>query len=312
MSKSFYFSLKPLIPYWQSSRPLDLDRQFGRKAFTEVEIGFGIGEYFVRVAGRHPERNFLGIDNSWVASRRTMRKIAQTNLVNVRLLLADARLAFERLLKPRSIQRVYALFPCPWPKKRHIKYRLFSADFLRILNSRLKARGEFQLVSDHKTYVDWVVQEAVGTGFSVDLKSVPARFDTKYERKWQEHGQKNFYELRLIKEKPCKIKVKGDEILKTYRLDLFNPENFAPANQSGEHTVVFKEFIFDAKRQKALSEVITVEEGLRQHFWVAISREKGKWNIHVSSGSMVIPSEAVKEALELVYQAAVKSGAEES
>ena len=154
--KPRYISLKPLVLWRQAKRPTDWQRRFGRKATLEVEIGFGNGEFLVRRAQAHPECDFLGIELEWPSTHRALRKIAQANLPNVRLIQADARHAFERLLLPRSLHRAYALFPSPWPKERNARYRLFSHAFLKLLNSRLETGGETQIVTDHRPYLDWI------------------------------------------------------------------------------------------------------------------------------------------------------------
>jgi len=305
--KKDYFSLNPFLSHVQLKRPVDWSKEFGRKAPLAVEIGFGIGEYLVRTAKKQPAENFLGIDNSWVSVRRTLRKIAHEDLTNVRLLLTDAQMAFERLIKPRSLARVYSLFPCPWPKKKHMKYRLHSQDFLKVLNNRLVNNGELQMVTDHREYLDWVMEQSKATGFQAAWKEIEPKFDTKYERKWQSKGQSLFYELTLKKKKHLSVPLKEDVALKVYRLKSFCPEHFHPEGENGPRTIIFKGFLYDPKRQKAMVEVITSEENVRQHFWAAITLQKGQWHVYISEGSSVIPTEAVKRALELIHEASVLS-----
>lgn len=305
--KKQYLSLKPLVQYHDLKRPVDWSREFGRQAPLGVEIGFGIGDYLMDLALRYPDHNFLGIENSWVAVRRTLRKIAQGKAGNIRLILVDAKTAFERLIQPQTVSRVYSLFPCPWPKKKHIKYRLYSGDFLKVLNSRLAESGEVQMVTDHQGYLEWVLEQCRETGFTTRWEKVWPKFDTKYEHKWQGKGQTQFYELILKKERHFDVPVKEDLDLNVYRLKSFNPDDFRPQNESSPRAIIFKEFLYDPKRQKGLVEVIVSEENIRQHFWTAIARHREEWRINVSEGSSVIPTEGVKRALELVYEASVLS-----
>jgi len=113
--KARYLSLQPLLLWQHGARPIDWAQQFERQAPVEVEIGFGNGEFLVHEAQEHPERNFVGIEQEWASVQRALRRIAQAKILNVRVLLVDARIALERLFTPQTVQRVYALFPCPWP-----------------------------------------------------------------------------------------------------------------------------------------------------------------------------------------------------
>ena len=140
--KARYLSLQPLLLWQHGARPIDWAQQFGRQAPIEVEIGFGNGEFLVREAQVHPELNFVGIEQEWASAQRALRRLAQVKILNVRVLLVDARIALERLFLPQTVQRVYALFPCPWPKERHVKHRLFAQTFLTLLNSRLEVVRE--------------------------------------------------------------------------------------------------------------------------------------------------------------------------
>jgi tRNA (guanine-N7-)-methyltransferase len=57
-----YKSLHSLIDWRRGKRPLDLENTFGRKAQVEVEIGFGLGDYLIRLACQRPENDFIGIE----------------------------------------------------------------------------------------------------------------------------------------------------------------------------------------------------------------------------------------------------------
>ena len=130
-----YISLSPLVQYPKEG--VQWSKVFGRAAPLEVEIGFGLGDFLIRTARERPQHNFLGLDNSWLSVKKTLRKINQEQISNIRVMHVDAKVVFERLIEPRTVSFIYSLFPCPWPKSRHEKYRLHTSDFLRILNNRL-------------------------------------------------------------------------------------------------------------------------------------------------------------------------------
>ncbi len=165
----------------------------------EVEIGFGSGEYLLRRASEYPDRLFIGIEKKSGLMRVVAKKVASHNLDNIRLLDSCARDAFTYLLPACSLSRVYALFPDPWPKKRHIKYRLFSTQYLRLLNNRLISGGEALIVTDSEDYCNWVLKQLPGTGFEVENSTIPPQFDTRFERKWLEQDLSTFFRILLRK-----------------------------------------------------------------------------------------------------------------
>lgn len=307
--KKHYLSLKPFIQWPETERPVDWTRRFGREAPLEVEIGFGNGEYLAKHAQDNPERNFVGIEVGWGGVRRTLRKISKAGLTNVRLLLADSRLVFQYLLAPASLQRVYSLFPMPWPKEHHVKHRVFSHQFLRLLNNRLVAGGEARIVTDFEPYARWVKEQVPDSGFIMDVTLTHPSFDTKYERKWCEQGQETFFEIRLVKQQhQLDRAVKEEQPVKTYCVDHFDPDHFDPVSDHGEVVVEFKDYLYDPARKKAMTRAVVVEDELTQHVWIEIARGEAQWFIHLAPGCCAVPSVGVQRAVDLVYEAVASKG----
>ena len=302
--KARYLSLAPFILWQHAERPIDWPQLFGRHAPLEVEIGFGNGEFLVRQAQQAPDRNFVGLELEWASVQRGLRKIAQANVPNVCVLQVDAGIALQRLFQPGSLQRVVALFPCPWPKARHAKHRLFSQAFLRLLNSRLGPAGEVQIVTDHEGYAHWILEQVPGTGFETHWHTVSPRFSTKYERKWHTQGQEQFYELWLRKQADTAVPLYEDVTLQTHRVASFDPERFQPVSARGDVAVEFKDFLFDPKRQKGMVRVFVTEANFCQDFWIEIARGAEHWYIHPAHGCAMVPTVGAQHALDLVRDAA--------
>jgi tRNA (guanine-N7-)-methyltransferase len=305
--KTRYVSLKPYIPWRRVERPINWTQYFGGQAPLEVEIGFGNGDYLVRQAQHHPERNFVGIELEWGSVQRGLRKIAQAHVPNVRLLQVDARIAMQRLFRPRSLHLVRALFPCPWPKDRHIKHRLFSQAFLQLLNSRLVCGGEVHIVTDHAGYVHWLLEQVPESGFELEWHTVPPRFSTKYERKWRDQGQERFFDLRLRQHACLTVPSQKDITLQSHRVSAFDPAQFSPPEARGAIVVICKDFIFDPRRQKGMLLTLVAEESLTQDFWIEIARQNEHWYIRPARGCAVIPTAGVQRALDLVRDATDQS-----
>lgn len=68
-----------------------------------------------------------------------------------------------RLLFPRIpdgfLDRIFVLFPDPWPKKRHASRRFINPDNLKELARILKKGGTLRVATDHKVYKGWTLRQ---------------------------------------------------------------------------------------------------------------------------------------------------------
>lgn len=303
--KPFYVSLKPFLNHGNLSRPTDWSAVFANNRPLEVEIGFGNGEYLERQSRQKPHVNFVGFEVYCERIHRTLRKLSRTGLDNVRVLRLDARAGFERYLGPKTTAQVHCLYPPPWPKKSDAKHRLFTGDFLKLVNSRLIDGGVLKIVTDHYPYVDWIRENIRDTGFSARFESIPANYGTKFEKKWVEAGRSEFYELLLTKHRHIPVETKEDSHLQSYWLDHFDPAHFTFKDYSHEGVAVsFKEILYDAKKKTAMVHVIACDGPLVQNIRIVIAYTPKGWCVHLAEGGMLMPTMAVSQALECVYQAA--------
>lgn len=308
--KARYLSFRPFLLWRNVERPIDWPGQFGSPAPLEVEIGFGNGEFLVRRAQEMPGRHFVGIEREWASLQRALRRIAQAPAANVRLLLVDAHVALQRLFAPLALQRVYSLFPCPWPKERHAKHRLFSRAFLTLLNSRLQPGGEVLVVTDHEPYLRWVLEQLPGSGFAGDWRVIAPHFRTKYERKWVAGGQQEFYELRLHKVAHHEVPLTKEIDVQARRVERFDPQRLQlPRASKLCHaqppiTVRCRDFLYDPERRRAMVSVLVAEADLTQDFWIEIACRGDHWTIRPARGCGVVPTVGVQRAVDLIWQAA--------
>ncbi|MSP50475.1 MAG: tRNA (guanosine(46)-N7)-methyltransferase TrmB [Alphaproteobacteria bacterium] len=117
-----------------------------------LEIGFGGGEHLAWQAERRPDIGFIGCEPFLNGLATLLTTIEERRLANIRLHPDDARLLLGRLA-PRSIGRCFILFPDPWPKARHKKRRIVSAETLDWLAQAMADGAELRLASDDADYV---------------------------------------------------------------------------------------------------------------------------------------------------------------
>ena len=135
---------------------LDPNSLFSSNRPCWLEIGFGGGEHLIAQARRNPETGFIGCEPFLDGVAKALGSIDSLGLSNVRIHDSDAR-DLLGWLKPQSIDRVFILFPDPWPKKRHWKRRIIRGDFLDLLHSRCKPKARIRFATDIASYVNEAV-----------------------------------------------------------------------------------------------------------------------------------------------------------
>lgn len=120
-----------------------------------LEVGFGAGEHMVWQAERNPEVLFIGAEPYMNGVAKLLSEIEGKGLSNIRILADDVRPLLDALPEA-SLDRVFVLFPDPWPKKRHWERRFIGPDNLNRL-ARLMAPGaELRLATDDKSLLPWM------------------------------------------------------------------------------------------------------------------------------------------------------------
>ena len=122
-----------------------------------LEIGFGGGEHLVAQATAHPDHRFIGVEPFLNGVASCLRHIEESGAQNIRLHQGDARDVIARL-PDASLDRVYILFPDPWPKTRHHKRRLIQPEFLGDLARVMKRGAELRFATDWANYAAWTLE----------------------------------------------------------------------------------------------------------------------------------------------------------
>ena len=172
------------------SAPLDPAALKPDAAQTWLEIGFGGGEHMAEQAARRPDVLVLGAEPFLNGAASALRHVEERGLENVRLHVGDAR-DLLAALPDAALERVYILFPDPWPKVRHHKRRLVQAAFAAELARVLAPGGRLRFATDWADYANealavlraepalrWTAERAD------DWRLPPAdHVPTRYERK---------------------------------------------------------------------------------------------------------------------------------
>ena len=156
MSRTRRLPLTELSPFLLSAPPaeqrLDWREVFGNHHPTEIEVGFGKGLFLLESAIAQNGTNFLGIEISRKYQLFTATRIVKRSLTNVRLVKADARGFLSEYVSTASVAALHAYFPDPWWKKRHLKRRLFTPEFVRECERVLCVGGSLLVATDVQEY----------------------------------------------------------------------------------------------------------------------------------------------------------------
>lgn len=174
-----------------------------------LEIGFGGGEHLAAQAARHRDIGFLGCEVFVNGIATLLAAVEREHLENVRIWPEDARYLLDAL--PDScLERVFLLFPDPWPKRRHAARRFIGPDNLARLARVLAPGGELRVASDDAGYVAWTLRHLrrhpafrwLATRAD-DWRRPPADWaPTRYEAKALAEGRKPTY-LRFVRRAPA-------------------------------------------------------------------------------------------------------------
>jgi tRNA (guanine-N7-)-methyltransferase len=129
-----------------------------------LEIGFGGGEHLAVQAECHPDIGFIGCEVFEPGIARLLGQIECRHLDNIRIFAGDARLMIAAL-RPSSIDRVFILFPDPWPKRRHENRRLVSRETLDALAAIMTDGAELRLATDDGNYLGWMLERVTEHSF---------------------------------------------------------------------------------------------------------------------------------------------------
>ncbi len=178
---------------------------FGRTfAQTWLEVGFGGGEHSRALVEAHPEAALIacevfeqGLCSMLAALVPEGGESTAPLPANLRLWDEDAR-DLLKLLPEASLDRLFLMFPDPWPKARHAKRRFVHPQVADLVASRLKPGAEWRIASDDPTYQDWVAEVMGGrTDFAaIAPPSATRPHDwppTRYEAKAIAAGRRPLY-----------------------------------------------------------------------------------------------------------------------
>ena len=119
-----------------------------------IDIGFGDAQSFSEDVLINKKYCFIGIEPYKKGFARAVEFYEKEKPKNLFLYNGDAREFLEIIGYKVSFVRIH--FPDPWPKKKHIKRRLISKNFLHLLDQKISKKGKIEIITDSKIYQDHI------------------------------------------------------------------------------------------------------------------------------------------------------------
>lgn len=170
-----------------------------------LEIGFGGAEHLVWQARHQPNVGIIGCEPFEEGVVKALTLIEDEKLANILVHADDAR-PLLRWLPAASLDRVFILFPDPWPKTRHRKRRLVGTPLLDQLARAMKPGAELRLGTDIGDYARTMLVALMRhphfrwtATCAADWRNRPADWpQTRYEAKAFREGRRCTY-LRFVR-----------------------------------------------------------------------------------------------------------------
>ena len=190
--------LAETLPAWRFA-----DTSFAAGLPLWLEVGFGGGEHTLELLRSHPNTAIIASEVYETGLCSLLTELVPEGAeastpppARLRLWPEDAR-ELLLALPEASLERLFLMFPDPWPKARHAKRRFVHAEMLPIVARALKPGCEWRIASDDPTYQAWVEETLRPSPlFSADepaRERPPGWPPTRYEAKAIAAGRQPLY-----------------------------------------------------------------------------------------------------------------------
>lgn len=169
---------------------------FGNTNPIYIEVGMGKGQFLYTLAARNPECNYVGIEKYSSVLLRAIQKLEAQELPNLKLLRMEAE-ELTSVFGRGEAAGIYLNFSDPWPKDRHAKRRLPSAEFLARYDEIAAKDAKIEFKTDNRALFDFAVEQLAQSAWKADVITYDLHADealmqgnvmTEYEEKFSAAG----------------------------------------------------------------------------------------------------------------------------
>jgi tRNA (guanine-N7-)-methyltransferase len=154
------------------------------------EVGCGHGHFLTAYAQANPEQVCIGVDMASERIERAVRKRDRAKLANLHFIRGEATLFLQALPPPAKLERVFVLFPDPWPKSRHHKHRILREDFLQSVAKLATPTCQLHFRTDFAPYfadASTTVQQSQHWQIPAPAIAWPFEYATVFQNRAERH-----------------------------------------------------------------------------------------------------------------------------
>ena len=143
------------LDYWnQKQYSLIPPTLFDHNGPVWLEIGAGTGGFFSEMARLHPDCQMIAIERCRERGKRLVNLAKRSALPNFHGFRGNAIPVVLTGIPNGSVDRIYILYPCPWPRHSQRKNRWYLHPMMVHLYRILKPGGVLIWASDQSFYIE--------------------------------------------------------------------------------------------------------------------------------------------------------------
>jgi tRNA (guanine-N7-)-methyltransferase len=146
---------------------------FGQNNPVVIEYCSGNGEWICERAEQNPHINWVAVEKRFDRSRKIWARLHRKNLSNLYIICGEASVSTEYYIPKNSLSEVFINFPDPWPKLKHAKNRLITAEFLKKVALATLQEAKATFVTDDPPYAHQILEELGKSGVWSPLLEAP-------------------------------------------------------------------------------------------------------------------------------------------
>jgi tRNA (guanine-N7-)-methyltransferase len=176
---------------------------FERSEKIWMEVGAGTGAFFADMAAAYPDRLMIALERCKLRGKRLEKKATKAQLPNFVGYRGNAIPAMIDGVPSGRLERIYILYPCPWPKNAQRKNRWYLHPMMPHLVRALEKDGLLIWASDQKFYIDearWICETVYGLKVLVHGEIAPNQYNDLHR---YDGGRTQFEKTFLGKGQPC-------------------------------------------------------------------------------------------------------------
>ncbi len=141
--------------YWGQRRGVGITPEhLSRFPKVWLEVGAGSGDFFIEMARRHPDTLLIAVERDRMRGKALVKRGKRAALANLLPLRGNVIPSLSAEIGPESLDRIYILYPCPWPKNSQRKNRWYNHPVMAHMVRALRPGGRIIWASDQKFYID--------------------------------------------------------------------------------------------------------------------------------------------------------------